>query len=131
MLLERLQKELGRVVAVFLVDTQKILLDNDNEPDAEPDGKPFWDTSFDFMFRRERPCIVAAPYCGRPPYENVFMFQIHNHNNDPHGGWSLEQYTREQATTMAGIQDVAAIPTGVCLIDMRILDKLTIPWFDY
>lgn len=108
-----------------------LMVDNDNEPDSEPDGKPFWDTSFDFMFRRQRPCIVAAPYCGKPPYENIFGFHLHNHNNDPHGAWSIEQYSREHAVTMGGIQDAAAVATGVCLIDMRILERLNKPWFKY
>src|SRR5689334_16749326 len=48
-----------------------LMIDSDMIPDSEPDGKPFWDTSFDFFCKHyeKGPCVICAPYWGPPPYE--------------------------------------------------------------
>ncbi len=110
-----------------------LMLDSDIKPDVpEPGARPFWRSSFDFMLQHNGPCCVAAPYCGMPPHENVFIFHwMKKQTDNPNADLSLEQYTREQATKMAGIQEAAALPTGVFLMDMRALKFIGLPWFDY
>ena len=110
------------------------MIDSDMGPDL-PDilgAKPFWDTSFDFLLDHHGPCAIAAPYCGPPPFENVFIFQWASAQSDhPNVDLKLSQYTREQAYSMGGIQSVAALPTGLILIDMRVFARLVHPYFYY
>jgi hypothetical protein len=116
-----------------------LMVDNDMAPDRElmkgdPEAKPFWDTTWQFMKKRGAPCIVAAPYCGPPPISNIYVFYWGNWQNweqNPQPDHRLEQYTRNEAAQMTGIQPVGALPTGLILIDMRIFDKLKPPWFYY
>lgn len=109
------------------------MLDSDMRPDLPlPNAKPFWDTSFDFMLDHNGPCVIAAPYCGPPPWENVYIFQwSRRQSENPNADISLEQYSREDAQQRGGIEQVAALPTGLCLIDMRSLQFIKHPWFDY
>src|SRR5574340_1133166 len=103
-------------------------IDSDQRPDlyiGVPDvgAKPFWDTSFDFLYQHydKGPVLVAAPYCGPPPHENCYCFRWatkQSHNPD-HVDMQLEQFSREDAANMGGIQEAAAMPTGLMLIDMR------------
>ncbi len=121
-----------------------LMLDSDQNPDlylgSDPEAKPFWDSSFEFLYNHydRGPCIVAAPYCGPCPHpvkgggENIYIFRWEYTGNDPQLRSSkLEQFTRNEAAGMAGIMEVAALPTGMCMIDMRVLDRLTPPWFSY
>lgn len=115
-----------------------LMLDSDNTPDCEigrdPTALPFWDTSFDFAYERlirGVPTVVAAPYCGGPPYENVFVFYWDSHENDEHSGFGLEAYTRDTAASMAGIQPIAAGPTGVTLYTTNAFKLLEPPYFYY
>lgn len=113
---------------VFMVDT-------DMAPDYEahlPGKKKFWPSTIDFMLNHPGPCVVAAPYTGPPPHQNVYVFRWGQKMNDnPNPGWSLDQFGREEASHMAGIGPVAALPTGVVLIDMRALAKIPPPYFYY
>lgn len=103
-----------------------LMVDSDMQPDCElledEDAKPFWDTSLDFCIQHfdKGPNVVCAPYCGPPPICNVYVFHwaVDDHS-DPNTNWRIEQYTREEAARMAGIQPVAAQPTGLILFDMR------------
>lgn len=112
-----------------------LMVDSDMKPDCEPDGKPFWDTSWEWILSPQqlgKPSMVAAPYCGPPPHENVYIFQWANWRNDAaNPDIRLEQFSREQASAMRGIQEVGALPTGVILIDCRVLRGLKPPWFSY
>ncbi len=110
-----------------------LMIDSDMKPDdVLPRSRPFWETSLDFMLNHPGPSCVAAPYCGPPPHENVYIFHWMKHQNDnPNVDLKLEQYSREQAFMMAGIQEVAALPTGLFLLDTRALKYLKKPWFDY
>lgn len=106
-----------------------LIVDSDMAPDVElgcePGAKPFLDSSLEFMLTHEGPCVIAAPYCGPPPHENVYVFQWANYQGDhPDADWRIVQYTREQAAVMAGMHQAAALPTGLMLIDMRGLKKL-------
>jgi len=110
------------------------MIDSDMSPDLPyPGSKPFWDTSFDFLYKLDRPAMVAAPYCGAPPHENVFVFQWSNRQSEhpAETDLKLDQFTREHAAVLKGIQEVAALPTGLILIDMRVFDYLEPPYFFY
>lgn len=98
-----------------------VMLDSDMCPDL-PGQQPFWDTSLDFVLKhRDTPCIVGAPYCGPPPHENVYVFKLGNlRNGDPDQGYSIQQYTREEVVPLSGIRRVAALPTGLVIIDTRV-----------
>lgn len=106
-----------------------LMIDSDNVPDLylgkKPWAKPFWDTSFEFLYERKRrglPSVIAAPYCGPPPHpanggcENVYVFKAEdNETGRPEMGFRFEAYDRGTASQMRGIQEIAAGPTG-CII---------------
>lgn len=103
-----------------------LMVDSDQSPNKhknEPWYKPFWDVAFDEIYRHygSGPLVIGAPYCGPPGAgENVYVFNFDNYGN--HGSESsirLNQYTRNHAARMSGIQPVAALPTGMILFDMR------------
>jgi hypothetical protein len=122
------------------------MLDNDNQPDLNLDSprypwaKPFWDTSFDFVFerlKRELPTVVCAPYCGPPPHpvhrgeENVYVFYCESDetvgpDEKKHSGYRFEAYSRTHAAQMRGIQPIAAGPTGCIIYSTNAFDLLPI-----
>ncbi len=111
-----------------------LLIDSDNKPDCEPDGKPFWESSFDFLYQHyeQGPVIVFAPYCGPPDYEVPYVFKWTNRENDAPLQFKLEMMSREEVTLWSGIQNVGAGPTGLMLIDMRICTEvIDPPYFQY
>lgn len=126
-----------------------LMLDSDNAPDIYVEdtetAKPFWDSSFDFIYKHwERgPHVVFAPYCGPPPgpyggSENVYVFKWENYESGfPNDAFTIDQYSRDEAAVMTGIQPCAAGPTGCIIFDMRAFE-LTAPrnagdkpWFYY
>lgn len=110
------------------------MLDNDNIP-----HESFYDRAMSLIYARYRdvPTVIAAPYVGPPPMENVYVFRWESfENNDPEMKHRLVQYTRYEAGFKKGFEAVAAIPTGCVAIDMRIFTgfqgvKLPLPWFYY
>jgi hypothetical protein len=120
-----------------------LMLDSDMNPDAYCTGalhalgcdsfaRPFWDSALNFALVHEGPCLIAAPYCGPPPGENVYIFRwATEQSHHPNADLRLEQYGREEAATRLGIEEVAALPTGLILIDMRALANLSPPYFRY
>jgi hypothetical protein len=138
----------------------QLQIDSDMSPDCEPDGRPFWQTSWDWMLKRRAeeetkrtllaacgkdaayieadmmrrypPATVGAPYCGPPPWENVYVFKWTDYeSNCPSLNYTLEQYTRDQVIPYTGIWEVAALPTGLILYDLRLFRTLPPPWFEY
>lgn len=111
-----------------------VMIDSDMHPDciSPNDGaKPFWETSWDFI-RNNKCGMIAAPYCGPPPEESVYIFRWQTQQDQrPNVNMKLEMYDRHTASTLRGIQEVAALPTGLCIIDMRAVKELKHPWFDY
>jgi len=120
-----------------------VMVDSDMKPDlysGASDAKPFFQSSFDFLVNHysKGPCIIGAPYCGPPPVECVYVFRWNNQQNEnPSPDFQLEMYDRHTAVKMAGIQECAALPTGLIMYDMRAFaltepkkpeDK---PWFYY
>lgn len=121
-----------------------VMIDSDMKPDVmlgqDPAAKPFFDTSFDFLVQHyhKGPCVIGAPYCGPPPVENVYVFRwMNQESGNANPDFQLQMYDRHTAVKMAGIQECAALPTGLIMYDMRAFDltepKTTDdkPWFYY
>lgn len=117
-----------------------VMVDSDMRPDCEPDGKKFFPSSFDFLHDHyeKGPCVIGVPYCGPPPHECVYVFEWRDMQSDhPNPDFQLKMYERTQAVKLSGIQECAALPTGLIMYDMRCFaltepktdqDK---PWFYY
>lgn len=115
-----------------------IMCDSDQKPDVvlgmDAFAKPFWDSSFDFLYKHypHGPVVIGAPYCGPPPVENVYVFRWATYESDhPNVDLRLEAYQREEAVTLAGIQEAAALPTGLIMFDMRVFGYVQPPYFYY
>lgn len=120
-----------------------VMVDSDMKPDVnagQADAKPFFQSSFDFLVNHypKGPCVIGAPYCGPPPMECVYVFRWQNMQSlHANPDFQLEMYDRHTAVKLAGIQECAALPTGLIMYDMRAFalteprspgDK---PWFYY
>lgn len=107
-----------------------LMVDSDMAPDlnlgADPHAVPFYDAAMAHALAHPGPCVVAAPYCGPPPHENVYVFRWLNlrSSGQPDPNAQLGQYTREEAAALGGVQECAALPTGLCLIDMRAVARV-------
>lgn len=114
-----------------------VMVDSDQNPmlyQENPEVKPFFPEAFNFLYRHweKGPVVIGAPYCGPPPHENVYVFQFGNKMDlGEDSPLSLDQYTREEAAKMAGIQPCAALPTGLIMYDMRAFDLMEPPYFWY
>ena len=135
---------------------------------SDPNAKPFFDTAWNFamstrdweddmraglikdgvdedevgnqVYDKYPPITIAAPYCGPPPLENVFIFKWKSwQSNSADPSFKLEMIEREEAVQRSGIEQVPALPTGVILFDLRVFGyvgcdparQLEPPWFDY
>lgn len=117
-------KEQGFQYVLFL-DADMALDAYLNSEGNDFEVKPFLTSSYEFMKNYGKPCVVAAPYCGPPPLQNVYVMDIHDdtYSGDPEGrGTSLSVIRREDAARRTGIEQVTALPTGCMLIDTRIVD---------
>lgn len=116
-----------------------VMCDSDNHPDLyigrDPLAKPFWDSSFDFLYERKKKGLVTtigAPYCGPPPIENVYVFRFAaDQSGHPGLDCRVEAYSREDAAGRAGIETVAALPTGLIMYDIAVFDVIGHPYFYY
>lgn len=117
-----------------------VMIDSDMKPDCEPGGKPFFTSSFSFLYDHyeKGPCVIGAPYCGPPPMECVYVFEWRNMQTDnPNPDFQLKMYERSQAVKLSGIQECAALPTGLIMYDMRAFEltepktDADKPWFYY
>ena len=120
-----------------------VMVDSDMKPDlyaGQPDAKPFFQSSFDFLVDhyQKGPVVIGAPYCGPPPVECVYVFRWQSQQS-AHASpdFQLEMYDRDTGSKMAGIQECAALPTGLIMYDMRAFeitepkDENSKPWFYY
>ena len=103
-----------------------LMVDSDQNPNKwkeVPGQKPFWETAFDEIYDhwQKGPLLIGAPYSGPPGGgESVYVFYWENFGNrGDETPVKLEMYPRSLAAKMTGIQDCAAIATGMILIDMR------------
>lgn len=118
-----------------------VMIDSDNEIDlyvgTDPSAKPFWESSFDFLYEREikgLPTVVCAPYCGPPPHparggeENVYVFYAETSDTpvdgSPEPQVRFAAYSRAHAAMMCGIQEIAAGPTGVIMYSTSALQLI-------
>lgn len=120
-----------------------VMIDSDMGPDMVNPAHSFWTAALDFIAGRYHlaPTLIAAPYCGPPPHENIYVFRWRKYQTDhPNPDYKLDQFTREEAAERSGIEAVAALPTGLIAIDMRVFTgfkigdevlKLKPPWFYY
>jgi hypothetical protein len=121
-----------------------VMIDSDMTPDlylgVESAAKPFFQSSFDFLVKHYSlgPCVIGAPYCGPPPHECVYVFEWRNLRTDSvNPDFQLKMYERPQAARMAGVQECAALPTGLIMYDMRAFELTEPkapgerPWFYY
>jgi hypothetical protein len=110
-----------------------VMIDSDMTPDVhlgrDGSARPFWDTSFDFLYNHydKGPVVIGAPYCGPPGgTENVYVF--HWEDLGSHRGretpFTIQAYTRTQSFYMAGVQECAALPTGLIMYDMRAFELI-------
>jgi hypothetical protein len=114
-----------------------VMCDSDQHPDlylGEPNVKPFWDSSFDFLYENyeKGPHVIGAPYCGPPPDEIPYVFHFANNESEcPGDSFRIVMYTREEAAIRSGIEPCAALPTGLIMFDMRAFDLIRPPYFYY
>lgn len=116
-----------------------VMIDSDMRADCEfgidPAATPFLPTAFNFLYNHweKGPVVLAAPYCGASPTNNVFAFHWDSDRNPREDilNLKLQQYSRHEAYQLAGIQPIAAVGTGLMMFDMRIFDLLPPPWFYY
>lgn len=108
-----------------------LMVDSDQSPNkhaGEPWFKPFWDAAFPEVYDHygKGPLVVGAPYCG-PPHagENVYVFCWEaDGNRGDATPIRLAQYSRSTARKMRGVQEAAALPTGLILYDMRAFELI-------
>ncbi len=120
-----------------------VMIDSDMHPDValgQPGAKPFFQSSFDFLVDHyhKGPVAIGAPYCGPPPVECVYIFRWQNReSNNVTPDFQLEMFDRHTAASLIGIQECAALPTGLIMYDMRCFDltepkdETSKPWFYY
>jgi hypothetical protein len=105
-----------------------LMIDSDMTPDCElkedSSAQPFWKSSFDYLYDHYQrgPVVIGAPYLGPPPLSNCYIFQWASWQNSSEAvnrDMRIEAYSREHAELMTGIQEAAALPTGLILFDMR------------
>ena len=120
-----------------------VMIDSDMKPDlnaGQPGAKPFFHSSFDFLLSHyaKGPVVIGAPYCGPPPQECVYVFRWQNMQSEhANPDYQLEMYDRHTGYGMNGIQECAALPTGLIMYDMRAFnvteprDENDKPWFYY
>lgn len=122
-----------------------LMVDSDQAPDmyvgSDPLAKPFFASSFDFLYAHydKGPVTIVAPYCGPPGHpvsggwENVYVFKWANqHSDEPQRDeFKLDAFDRDEASRLMGISEIGAGPTGLCMIDMRAFQHMTHPYFYY
>jgi len=95
----------------------------------------FFPAALDFALEHPGPCVIGAPYCAGPPEERVLVSRFRERqSDDPNaiaGGLQLECFTRDESALRTGIEMVSSLPTGLILIDLRVCDVLSAPWFSY
>ena len=108
-----------------------VMVDSDMKPDMyvgqDPTAKPFIQSSLDFLISHygKGPHVVGAPYCGPPPVECVYVFKWDSMQSEhPSPDFQLKMYERSEAAKLAGIQECAALPTGLIIFDMRVFDLI-------
>lgn len=121
-----------------------IMVDSDQSPDMYVGvldrAQPFFQTAFNHLYEHweKGPVLLFAPYCGPPKhptgggFENPYVFHWERgHTGHIEWDMKMEAFSRTEAAVRSGIEEVAAGPTGLCMIDMRCFDYLKHPYFEY
>lgn len=117
-----------------------IMIDSDMWPDyvylhtgKEADNcKEFLPHAFEYALAHDGPCVIGAPYCSAPPEERVLVMKwVVRETGAPEGSAQIKSYDREEVSELTGFKEVAALGTGLLLIDMRGVEVLPQPYFRY
>jgi hypothetical protein len=120
-----------------------VMIDDDVVPDyrmrlphKEDHEHPFFPAALNFALAHDSeghgPCVVAAPYCGPPPNELVYVNVWKNfETGDSNPNFHMKTVDRREAAIKKGFERVGALPTGLILIDCRVFEKLSHPYFAY
>lgn len=109
-----------------------LFVDSDQSPNkhrGESWWKPFWDVAFEAIYKHweKGPLCIGAPYVGGPGPEgqNVYVFAWES-QGDPgdEASFKMIMYPRQIANKLSGLQECAALPTGMMLIDMRCFELI-------
>jgi hypothetical protein len=104
----------------------------DDNIDAAYDAQDALDEELAEIAKKFPPATIAAPYCGPPPAECPYIFRWKTSQSDhPDPDFKLAMIEREDAAIQTGIEQVAALPTGLILYDARVFKILDPPWFEY
>jgi hypothetical protein len=107
-----------------------VMIDSDQSPAKHQNDvgfKPFVPSSFDFLYDHydKGPVVIGAPYCGPPPYENVYVFRWDSMGvYGDETSFGIHAYSRHEAAMMTGIVECAALPTGLIMYDMRAFELI-------
>lgn len=112
-----------------------LMIDNDMQPDVEctsdPEAVPFFPAALDFALKTG-PCCVGAPYCAAPPKEDVIVMKWESiPANNAVIPAEMKRYSRVEAASKKGFEEVPALPTGLLLIDLRVMGAIVPPYFTY
>lgn len=107
-----------------------LMVDSDMAPDL-PGQKPFLPAALEFAMAHDGPCLVGAPYCGAPPDERVMCFRAAYEGSRVSARPTFGDFAREEAAGKTGFERVAAIGTGLLLIDLRAVERIEPPYFEY
>lgn len=126
-------KELGLHFAVFI--------DSDMWPDygylhnncvETEEHAQFLPHALDFALQHDGPCVIGAPYCSSPPDERVLVMKWGvTETDNPSMAAQIKSYSRDETISKRGFEEVAALATGLILIDMRAVEVLPHPYFSY
>ena len=107
-------------------------LHNQGQESPEKGVQQFLPAALEFALQHDGPCVVGAPYCTSPPEERVLVMRwVTVETGAPAGNAQIKSVDRGEASLMRGFEEVAALGTGLLLIDMRAIQLLPKPWFSY
>lgn len=116
-----------------------VFIDDDMYPDYQQHFNPVPETArrflpdaLDFALGHQGPVCVGAPYCCQPPEEKCLIMKWTDFETGCHqGNVKLSHFGRDESYGRQGFEEVAALPTGLLLIDMRAIQFIAKPWFRY
>lgn len=103
-----------------------IMVDSDMWPDrylGQPGVQPFLESSFEraYTLWDARQLCIVSPYVGPPPEELPYTFEWRVLDGAD-SLMKLEMHTREYVARLGGFHEIAAGPTGLIMIDMRLFE---------
>lgn len=113
-----------------------VMVDSDMKPDylqgRDRAAQPFWQAAFDLWWHHPGPCLVGAPYCSGGDREEPLVFKWTGQRSPAtESDLALAKFSRDEVATRHGYERVAALPTGLLLVDTQVFSLLSEPWFYY